>query len=75
MRSLDELGHDPANFHAAMDRAYEWGDTIPIGLFWKRTDLPALDQLEPVLEQGGLLAHRPLGIDPETAKAFVRELM
>jgi hypothetical protein len=53
-----------------MDRAYEWGDTIPIGLFWKREDLPALDALEPVLEQGG-----PLGIDPETAKSLVRELM
>ena len=32
----------------AMERAYEWGDRIPIGLFWKREDLPSLDQLEPV---------------------------
>ena len=32
--------------------AYEWGEEIPIGLFWKRDDLPALDQLEPVLEAG-----------------------
>ncbi|HUK81042.1 MAG TPA: 2-oxoacid:ferredoxin oxidoreductase subunit beta [Verrucomicrobiae bacterium] len=75
VKLLEEVGHDPADFHAAMDRAYEWGDEIPIGLFWKRADLPALDQLEPVLEQGGPLAHRPLGIAPETAKALISELM
>src|SRR5882672_3351528 len=51
VKDLAEMKHDPTNFHAAMDRAYQWDDTIPIGLFWKRTDLPALDQLEPVLEQ------------------------
>jgi 2-oxoglutarate/2-oxoacid ferredoxin oxidoreductase subunit beta len=75
VKPLEELGHDPTNFHAAMDRAYEWGETIPIGLFWKRTDLPALDQLEPVLADGGPLARRPLGISPETAKALISELM
>jgi 2-oxoglutarate ferredoxin oxidoreductase subunit beta len=75
VKDLTEMKHDPTNFHAAMDRAYQWDDTIPIGLFWKRTDLPALDQLEPVLEQGGALAHRPLSIDPDTAKALIAELM
>ena len=58
-----------------MERGYEWGEEIPIGLFWKRDDLPALDQLEPVLDDGGPLARRPLGVDPETAQALIRELM
>ncbi len=75
MKPLEDLGHDPTDFHAAMDRAFEWGETIPIGPFWKRTDLPSLDQLEPVLAEGGPLAHRPLGIDPETAKSLIKELM
>ena len=44
-------GHDPTDFHAAMEQGYLWGDGIPIGLFWKRDDLPALDQLEPVLDR------------------------
>jgi len=74
-QTLEDVGHDPSDFHAALDKGYEWGESIPIGLFWKRDDLPALDQLEPVLEEGGPLARRPLGIDPDTAQALIREHM
>jgi len=74
-RKLDELGHDPTNFHAAIEQGYQWGEVIPIGLFWKREDLPSLDQLEPVLSDGGPLSHRPLGIAPDVARALVKELM
>jgi 2-oxoglutarate ferredoxin oxidoreductase subunit beta len=70
---LEDIGHDPTNFQAAMERAYMWGDVIPIGLFWKRADLPALDELEPVLHEGVPLAHRPLGVSPEIAKALISE--
>ena len=65
---LEDKKHDPTDFAAAMKYGYEWGDEIAIGLFWKRDDLPALDQLEPVLDEGGPLARRPLGISPEAAQ-------
>ena len=58
-----------------MEKGCLWGEVIPIGLFWKREDLPTLDQLEPVLSDGGPLAHRPLGIAPEIAQALLKELM
>jgi 2-oxoglutarate ferredoxin oxidoreductase subunit beta len=74
-KKLEDLGHDPSDFAAAMKYGYEWDDEIPIGLFWRRVDLPALDQLEPVLEQGGSLARRKLGIDQEAAQSLIRELM
>ncbi len=74
-KKLEDMRHDPTNFAAAIQKSYEWGDEIPIGLFWKREDLPSLDQLEPILDEGGPLARRPLGISPETAKSLVRELM
>jgi 2-oxoglutarate ferredoxin oxidoreductase subunit beta len=74
-QKLEEESHDPTDFHEAMNRAYTWGEAIPIGLFWKREDLASLDQLEPVLEDGVPLARRPLGIDPETAQSLIRELM
>jgi 2-oxoglutarate/2-oxoacid ferredoxin oxidoreductase subunit beta len=74
-KKLEDLGHDPTDFAAAMQRGYEWGDEIPIGLFWKRENLPALDELEPVLAKGGPLARRPLGIAPEVGRSLIRELM
>lgn len=72
---LEDKKHDPTDFAAAMKYGYEWGDEIAIGLFWKRTDLPALDQLEPVLAKSTPLARRPLGIAPEVAQSLIRELM
>lgn len=74
-RKLEDMGHDPTDFAAAMKYGYEWDDEIPIGLFWKREDLPALDELEPVLGQGGPLSRRPLGISPEAAQSLIGELM
>jgi len=74
-QKLEDISHDPTNFNAAMEKAYLWGDVIPIGLFWKRADLPALDELEAVLAEGGPLAHRPLGVSTETAQALIKELM
>ena len=74
-KKLEDMGHDPTDFAAAIRKSYEWGDEIPIGLFWKREDLPSLDQLEPILDEGGPLARRPLGISSDVAKSLVRELM
>jgi len=70
----DDSTYDPTDFHQAIERGYEWGDVIPIGLFWKRHDRPALDELEPVLERGPV-ARQPLGVDADMGRALVAELM
>lgn len=75
IKKLEEQGHDPTKFQAAMEKGYMWGDEIPIGLFWHRTDLPTLEDLEPVLDEGGPLAHRPLGLSDEQASALIKELL
>ena len=76
VKILEEQGHDPTDFHKAIARGYQWGDEIPIGLFWKRTDLPSLEDLEPVLHDGnGPLAFRELGIPKEQADALIKELL
>jgi 2-oxoglutarate ferredoxin oxidoreductase subunit beta len=74
-RKLEEMGHDPTDLHAAIERGGEWGETIPIGLFYKKDDVPALDELEPVLAGGEALARRPLEVSPENARALVEELL
>jgi 2-oxoglutarate ferredoxin oxidoreductase subunit beta len=73
-KKLEDLGHDPSDFHAALDRAREWDEEIPIGLFYKR-DAPSLDECEPVLASGGPLAMRPLGVSAEDARWIRDELM
>jgi len=67
--------YDPSDWTAAMQKAQMWGDEIPIGKFFHRTDLPALHEAEPVLDEGGPLAHRKSEISPELARQFVEELM
>jgi 2-oxoglutarate ferredoxin oxidoreductase subunit beta len=71
----DDPTYDSANWLMACERSQIWGEEIPIGKFFHRTDLPSLDQLEPVLDTGGPLAHRELGIPAEVAREFVTELM
>ena len=76
VKILEEQGHDVADFHKAIDKGYLWGDEIPIGLFWKRTDLPTLEELEPVLHDGsGPLAFRKLGITGEQSQSLIKELL
>jgi 2-oxoglutarate ferredoxin oxidoreductase subunit beta len=72
---LDDAGHDPTNFHAAMDRALEWGEKIPIGLFYKNPQpRPSLERLDPGLESGPL-ASRPLGIAEGARKKLIAEFL
>jgi 2-oxoglutarate ferredoxin oxidoreductase subunit beta len=74
-KKLEETGHDPSDRRAAIERGGEWGETIPIGVFYKDDGVPALDELEPVLAEGGALARRHLEVSAEDARALVEELM
>jgi 2-oxoglutarate/2-oxoacid ferredoxin oxidoreductase subunit beta len=71
----DDSAYDSSNWQMAIERSQLWGEVIPIGKFFERTDLPSLDQAEPVLDTGGPLALRELGIPAEIAREFITELM
>lgn len=62
---LETSGHDPTNKVQAWERALEWGDKIPIGLFY-RVERPTYEDLEEVL-QAGPLAHQPTGLKGKEA--------
>jgi len=51
-----------------------WGDEIPIGLFFERTDLPSLNEAEPVLKAGPLV-HQDNRIPADVTRTFIDELM
>ena len=71
----DSGGYDASDWDAAMRKATMWGEEIPIGLFYRNDELPALHQLEPVLDEGGPLAHRVPRIGSDVARQFIEELM
>lgn len=70
----DDAAYDATNWIGAMERATVWGDEIPIGKFFERTDLPSLEETEPALDDGPLI-NRALHIPADVAKKFVEELM
>ena len=75
VKKLEDSGHDRTDFHSALDKGYMWGEEIPIGVFWHREDLPTLNDLEPVLDEGGPLAYRTLGITKTQSDSLMSEMM
>ncbi|HEY6445774.1 MAG TPA: 2-oxoacid:ferredoxin oxidoreductase subunit beta [Acidobacteriaceae bacterium] len=71
----DDAAYDSSDWLAAVDKSTLWGDEIPIGKFFERTDLPALHEAEPVTQGGRTMLSYPLHIDASVAQEFVEELM
>jgi 2-oxoglutarate ferredoxin oxidoreductase subunit beta len=64
---LVDNGHDPSDYYAAMKRADEWGDKIPIGIFYQET--------RPIFRSSmPQLAKEPLVKQPIKAKGLVELL-
>src|SRR5260370_20250435 len=70
----EDATYDSTQWISAMERATIWGDEIFIGKFFERTDLPSLEETEPVLDDGPLIG-RDLHVPAEAARSFVEELM
>jgi 2-oxoglutarate ferredoxin oxidoreductase subunit beta len=70
----DDSVYDPADWTAAMEKSLLWGEEIPIGKFFERSDVPTLHGAEPVLDEGPLV-HRDLRVPPDIARTFIEELM
>ena len=70
----EESAYDPSDWTAAMEKSLLWGDEIPVGKFFERTDVPVLHDAEPVLSEGPLV-HRDLRVPLDAARSFIEELM
>jgi 2-oxoglutarate ferredoxin oxidoreductase subunit beta len=73
-RLEDNAAYDASDWNAAMEQSQIWGEEIPIGKFFERTDVPTLHSLEPVLDSGPLV-QQSNRIPTEVARSFVEELM
>ncbi|HEY6764997.1 MAG TPA: hypothetical protein VI386_09500 [Candidatus Sulfotelmatobacter sp.] len=58
----------------AMGKSLLWGEEIPVGKFFERTDVPSSHAAEPVLN-GGPLVHADERIPLEVTRSFAEELM
>ena len=67
----DEEGYDPGDAEAAMRKAFEWGDRIPLGLLYQ-SQQPTYEDSEPVLARGAPV-NKPLGIEPSLFEEMLAE--
>ncbi|MDA2922648.1 thiamine pyrophosphate-dependent enzyme [Patescibacteria group bacterium AH-259-L07] len=75
IKHLEDEGHDPTDWKTACEKAMIWGDEIYTGLFLQNTERPTLEQLEPILDEGGPLAHRSLGLTEAQSSKIIEWMM
>ena len=75
VKRLEDENHDITDWKGACEKAMLWGDTIYTGLFLQITDAQTLGDAEPVLDEGGPLGFRPLGLDQDQSKNILARMM
>ncbi len=72
---LEETDHDVTDKTAAWELAYEWGERIPIGIFYRVRGVPTYEEQVPALKAGPLV-RRPLEkLRPEQIETLRTELI
>ncbi|HEU4391145.1 MAG TPA: thiamine pyrophosphate-dependent enzyme [Blastocatellia bacterium] len=69
----DEAGYDASSPQGAFNKAFEWGDRIPLGVFYK-DEQPIYEDSEPALKERALVRH-DLRLDNALFKELVEEFL
>ncbi|MDH7486846.1 MAG: thiamine pyrophosphate-dependent enzyme [Anaerolineae bacterium] len=72
---LQETAHDVTNKTAAWEKAYEWGERIPIGIFYRVEGVPTYESQVPTLKAGPLVRQPLQKLRPEQVHALCTELI
>lgn len=70
---LEDTDYDRTDFHGAIQKSYEWGAQIPLGVVYQ-VDRPTYDGVDPALQHGPLVK-LPTGLKPEQGAELLREFM
>lgn len=70
-RLEDEVSYDPSDKVAALSKAQEWGDRIPIGVIYQQA-LPTFEEEIPTLKKGPLVKQ---GIKPRQVAGLLNEFL
>ena len=68
---LEDERYDPSDKKAALEKALEWGDKIPIGIIYEE-NLPVYEDQLPALSKGPLVRHE---IDPARVETLFAEFV
>jgi 2-oxoglutarate ferredoxin oxidoreductase subunit beta len=71
----EEEGYDPSDYAAAWDRAHQWGERIPIGIFYRDASVPSYEEQVPALEAGPLVDQPLETLTAEQVEALQAEIM
>jgi 2-oxoglutarate ferredoxin oxidoreductase subunit beta len=69
----EDRGYQPSDLRAALEKSFEWGDRIPLGLFYSDQQ-PTYEDSEPSFRNGPLV-RQPLAVEPALFQALIEELM
>ncbi len=69
----EDRAYNSMNVRVALEKSFEWGDRIPIGLFY-RDEQPTYEDSEPAFKRGPL-TKQTLAPDPALFQTLVEELM
>ena len=72
---LEDTDHDVTNKTAAWELAYEWGERIPIGIFYRVEGVPTYEEQVPALKAGPLVRQPLEKLRPEQIEALRAELI
>jgi len=65
---LNENGHDPHDLMTAIQKAREWGERIPLGIFYRNPEKLSFEKESPVLANGPLVKRR---FDPSRVEKLI----
>ena len=75
VQPLEDIDHDSSDWKAGIEKAMVWGEEIHTGLFFETDARPTLGEQEPVLDEGGPLAYRDLGLTKEETDRIISRMM
>ncbi len=70
---LEDTGFDPSDFHTSLQKSFEWGDKIPLGVLYK-AEQTTYEETDPVLRRGPLVK-QSLGLSKEVMADFINEMI
>lgn len=70
---LEDENWDASDFQKSLEKSWEWGDRIPLGVMYKHNK-PTYEENEPVLKRGALVK-QPIGLKKEVFADLINEMI